>query len=43
MSKVAPGGPGGERCWRCGARFDETTPEVLARCHALAQAGQAAS
>ena len=26
------------RCWRCGTPFAETTPEVLARCTALAQA-----
>ena len=26
------------RCWRCGVPFAWTTPEVLARCTALAQA-----
>ena len=31
------------RCWRCGVPFAWTTPDVLARCTALAQAPEADS
>ena len=36
-------GAGAGRCWRCGVPFAWTTPEVLARCTALAQAAAADS
>ena len=35
------GGADSGRCWRCGQPFTWTTPEVLARCTALAQSAEA--